>query len=232
MPGALYVVATPIGNLDDITRRAIQTLTEVDLVACEDTRRTEKLLRHLGIRKPVVRYDDHTHLSSARKLLEHLTQGRSIALVTDAGTPGISDPGGRLVQEAVKSGVKIIPIPGPSSVTAAVSASGFSVGGHVFLGFLPRRPGRARRVLRESIGLGRTVIVFESPFRVKRTLSLIQELSPESDVVVARELTKLHEEFIRGKAATVNDEMSKRPAKGECVIMIGPALNAEENADS
>lgn len=221
MSGILYLVATPIGNLDDITHRAIQTLGAVDMIACEDTRRTEKLLRHLGIRKPLVRYDEHTHIPSAEKLMGRLAQGLSVALVTDAGTPAISDPGNRLVEEAVKNGIKITPIPGPSAVSAAVSAAGFSDGGYVFLGFLPRRPGRARRMLQEGIGLGRTVVVFESPFRVRHTLELIQELAPEMDVVVARELTKLHEEFIRGKPAHVRDEMSKRPEKGECVIVIG-----------
>jgi len=147
----------------------------------EATRRPGKLFLTLGIHQPMLRYDEHTHEPSSRKIIEQLTQGRSIALVTDAGTPAISDPGGRLVHEAVKNGIKITPIPGPSSVAAAVSASGFSDGGYVFLGFLPRRPGRARRMLQEGIGLGRTVVVFESPFRIEQTLSLIHEVAPDAD---------------------------------------------------
>jgi 16S rRNA (cytidine1402-2'-O)-methyltransferase len=221
MPGILYLVATPIGNLGDITLRAIETLKNADLIACEDTRRTEKLLASLGLHKSLTRYDEHTHAPAARKLIEKMNQGQSVALVTDAGTPGISDPGNRLVHEAVSAGLKVVPIPGPSSVATAVSASGFSEGGFTFLGFLPRRPGRARRELQESIGLGRTVVVFESPFRVDQTLNLIEELAPAAPVVVARELTKIHEEFLRGTAHHVREEMKTRPQKGECVILIG-----------
>ena len=226
MSGILYLVATPIGNLGDITLRAIETLKSADVIACEDTRRTEKLISSLGLHKALARYDEHTHLPSSRKLMEKLALGQSVALVTDAGTPGISDPGNRLVQEAVAAGIKVVPIPGPSSVAAAVSISGFSEGGFVFLGFLPRRTGRARRLLQESIGLGRTVVVFESPFRVEQTLVLVEELAPAAPVIVAREVTKMHEEFLRGTPQHVRDLMKTRPQKGECIILIGPVDSA------
>lgn len=224
MSGILYLVATPIGNLGDITLRAIETFKSVDVVACEDTRRTEILLRHLGIRKPLMRYDEHTHGKASARLVDDLKAGKSIALVTDAGTPAVSDPGNRLVREVVHNQIKVIPIPGPSSVLAAVSASGLVDDGFIFLGFLPRREGRARRVLQEGIGLGKTIVVFESPFRVDATLKLIEELSPAAEVVAARELTKLHEEFVRGTVAQVRALIKERPQKGEFVLIFRPAL--------
>ncbi len=220
MTAILYIVATPIGNLGDITLRAIETLKNVDVIACEDTRRTEKLLSHLGFRKPLHRYDEHTHGPSSKKIIDMVRSGKSVALVTDAGTPAVSDPGSRLVAEAIQAQIKIVPIPGASSVAAAVSASGFSDDGFVFLGFLPRREGRARRELQEALGLGRSVVLFESPFRVRQTLKLIGEAAPEAQVVVARELTKLHEEFVRGPVAEVQNQMLERPEKGEVVVLI------------
>ncbi len=216
----LYVVATPIGNLSDITLRAIETLKSVDVVACEDTRRTEKLLSHLGFRKPLHRYDEHTHEASSRKILEMLRNGQSVALVTDAGTPAVSDPGARLVELVVQQNIRVIPIPGPSSVVAALSASGFSGDGFVFLGFLPRRTGKARRVLQDTLGLGRNLVLFESPFRVRKTLALIAEEAPDAQVIVARELTKLHEEFLRGNIVQVQNQLLERPEKGEVVVLI------------
>lgn len=219
-PACLYIVATPIGNLGDITLRAIETLKSVDVIACEDTRRTEKLLSHLGFRKPLHRYDEHTHGPSSKKIIEMVRSGKSVALVTDAGTPAISDPGSRLVEDAINAGIKIIPIPGPSSVTAAMSASGFSGDGFVFLGFLPRREGRAKRVLQEVLGLGKNAVLFESPFRVRQTLNLIAEVMPQAHVAVARELTKLHEEFLRGPVADVQNQLLERPEKGEVVVLI------------
>lgn len=232
MPGILYLVATPIGNLGDITLRAIEILKSADILACEDTRRTEILMRHLGLTKRLERYDEHTHGPAGRKLLEALTLGKSVALVTDAGTPVISDPGGRLVQDAIAKGIRVVPIPGACSPVAALSASGFAVDGFVFLGFLPRRPGRARRALQEALGLGKTAVVLESPFRVLATLDLVAALSPNASVVVAREITKIHEEFIRGDIDTVRKEMNNRPEKGEVVILIGaPAGSIETETE-
>jgi 16S rRNA (cytidine1402-2'-O)-methyltransferase len=222
MPGTLYLVATPIGNLGDLTFRAVEVLKSVDLVACEDTRRSEKLMRHLGIHKPMLRYDEHTHGPSSEKILGALSGGKSVALLTDAGTPAISDPGARLVRDVITAGHVVTPIPGASSVTSAVSASGFVSDGFVFLGFLPRKPGPAHRVLREALGLGKTVVLFESPFRVEKTLEWIKDERPRAQTTVARELTKLHEEFIRGDVSDVLEQMKSRPQKGEVVIIIGP----------
>jgi 16S rRNA (cytidine1402-2'-O)-methyltransferase len=232
MPAVLYVVATPIGNLSDITHRAVQTLKSVDIVACEDTRQTGKLMGHLGLSKPLMRYDEHTHVLGARRIIEHLQGGQSVALVTDAGTPAVSDPGARLVEEVVGAGFSVVPIPGPSAVAAALSASGFSGDGYVFLGFLPRRPGRARRVLRDTLGLGRTVLLFESPFRASDTLEIIAALAPAARVIVARELTKIHEEFLRGDPRAVLEQLKKRPQKGEVVILIGPEAQVSQEPEA
>jgi len=221
MPAALFVVATPIGNLSDITLRAIETLKSVDIVACEDTRRTGTLLSHLGISKPMVRYDEHTHDAGARRIIGHLQAGQSVAQVTDAGTPAVSDPGARLVSAVVAAGFTIVPIPGASAVAAAVSASGFSGDGYVFMGFLPRRPGRARRLLQETLLLGKTIVLFESPFRASDTLEMIAALAPAANVMVAREITKIHEEFLRGAPRGVIEQLASRPEKGEVVILIG-----------
>jgi 16S rRNA (cytidine1402-2'-O)-methyltransferase len=220
MTGILYVVATPIGNMEDITQRALRVLSEVNLVACEDTRRSQLLLMRFGLKKRLVRYDDHVHDRAVPLLLETLAKGDSLALLTDGGTPAISDPGGRLVKEVIKQGGKVIPIPGPSAPIAALSVSGFPSDGFVFLGFLPRRKGRALRLLQQALGLGRTVAVLESPFRVLETMNLIAELSPEADVVMAREMTKLHEEFLRGKAVDLQQILPSRSIKGEVTLLI------------
>ncbi|MCG3205646.1 MAG: Ribosomal RNA small subunit methyltransferase I [Elusimicrobia bacterium] len=218
--GILYILATPIGNLGDITLRAIETLKNVDVVACEDTRRTEKLLSHLGFRKSLHRYDEHTHAPSSQKIIEWLKMGRSVALVTDAGTPAISDPGSRLVAEVLENQLKVVPIPGASSVSAALSVSGFVGEGYVFLGFLPRKKGPATRLLQASLGLGKNLVLFESPFRVADTLQLIHDVAPQTQVMLAREITKLHEEFLRGNETEVLEQLKSRPNKGEVVVVI------------
>jgi 16S rRNA (cytidine1402-2'-O)-methyltransferase len=228
MSGILYLVATPIGNLEDITLRAVRTLKESDVIACEDTRHSELLFRHLGFHKPLVRYNEHTHGFASEKILRYLEEGKKVCLVTDAGTPAISDPGVRLVRIVVEKGFTVIPIPGPSALTAALSASGVAQDGFTFLGFLPRRPGRARRELQEALGSGKTTVLFESPFRVKKTLKLVGELCPQAWIVVGRELTKIHEEFIRGNLETVQKQLETRPEKGEFVLMIEP-VPAEKN---
>ncbi|MCB4756422.1 MAG: 16S rRNA (cytidine(1402)-2'-O)-methyltransferase [Elusimicrobia bacterium] len=222
MSGILYLVPTPIGNLSDITLRAIETLKTVQVVACEDTRRTEILLRHLQIKKPLMRYDEHTHAKASREILRLLETGQSVALVSDSGTPTISDPGRRLVEDALRAQRTVVPLPGPSAVLAALSAAGLPGEGFVFLGFLPRRAGRAERVLREALGLGRNVVVFESPFRVMGTLQWIAKIDPALRVVIARELTKVYEEFLRGRADELMERMAGREVKGEVVLVIGP----------
>lgn len=231
MPALLYVVATPIGNLSDITLRAVDTLKTVDIVACEDTRRTGTLLSHLGVSKSMLRYDEHTHDAGSRRIIGHLQGGQSVALVTDAGTPAVSDPGARLVAAVVSAGFGVVPIPGASAVAAALSVSGFSGDGYAFLGFLPRRPGRARRVLQENLLLGKTIVLFESPFRASDTLEMIAALAPSANVMLAREITKIHEEFLRGAPRGVIEQLKSRPEKGEVVILIGPEAEVSSETD-
>lgn len=220
MPGILYIVATPIGNLSDITFRAIDTLKTVDLVACEDTRRTDILMQHYAIRKPLIRYDEHSHVPASQKILRCLNLGQSIAVVTDAGTPGISDPGARLVHAALEQHIKVVPIPGPSSPIAALSVSAWGAEGFVFLGFLPRKPGKAKRALQEGLGSGKTVVILESPFRVGSTLQYIHSVAPQAELIIARELTKIHEEFLRGPVSELVDLWKTRPEKGEVVLLV------------
>jgi len=170
----------------------------------------------------VVRYDEHTHNRMKDVLLDKISSGLSLALVTDAGTPAVSDPGTRLVAEAVKKEIKVVPIPGPSAVTAAVSASGLGAGGFVFLGFLPRRKGLASRLLREAFGLGKTVVLLESPFRVEAVVDLVESLCPRAEVVVAREMTKIHEEITRGDIKEVGLILKNRTPRGEFVLLFQP----------
>src|SRR5262245_6816878 len=187
MPGILYVVATPIGNLEDITARALRVLREVDVVACEDTRRTRALLTHFDIHTPTVSYYEHNKLARGPQLLRQLADGRSIALVTDAGTPGISDPGVLLVREARAAGVRVVPLPGPSAVVAALSAAGVPANRFVFDGFLPVKPGRRINRLTALRELELTVVVYESPHRIVASMEAIAEVFGDRAVVMARE---------------------------------------------
>lgn len=220
----LYLVATPIGHLKDVTERARETLGRCDAVLAEDTRRTGALLRHLGIQRPLVRYDEHVHEREAPRLVERLARGETLALVTDAGTPGVSDPGGRLVALAVEKGVPVVPVPGPSAVLAALSGSGLPWDQFTFLGFLPRRPGRFRRAL-ESAGRDRTIVFYESPHRVLAALAAAQEVFGDIPAVVARELTKLHEEFLRGRLSAVAEILkARKEILGEITVVLAPQL--------
>jgi len=219
MSGALYVVSTPIGNLGDITRRAAETLGAADRIAAEDTRRTRALLSHLGIRgKPLVTLDAHASDHAIEDLVTELEKGESIALVTDAGTPSVSDPGGELVKRAAARGVTIIAIPGPSAVTAAVSVSGLVEGPFLFLGFLPRKGEKRKRALRRISGSIEPVVLFEAPNRIRETLSDLAQVAPARRTCVARELTKLHEELLRGTLA----ELAARDVapRGEFTIVV------------
>lgn len=222
MPGELFIVATPIGNLGDITVRAMETLKTCARIACEDTRRSQKILHHLNLKKPMMRYDEHTHLRSSQEIIQALKRGESVALLTDAGTPSISDPGHRLVADVLKAGHRVIPIPGPSAPIAALSVSGFSADRFVFLGFLPRKEGPAKRLLQEAFQLGRTVVLMESPYRVLTTLQWVKGLRENAHVLVAREMTKLHEEYVRGPVDWVGKQLEMKPLLGEVVIVIGP----------
>lgn len=222
-PGTLYVVATPLGNLEDITLRALRILKEVALVACEDTRRTRGLLTHFGIHAEVTSYFEHNKLRKGAQLLETLMAGRSIALVTDAGTPGISDPGFQLVRQAREAGVPVVPVPGPSAVVAALSASGVPADRFVFDGFLPVKPGRRRHRLEALRDLEMTVVCYESPHRILATLEAIAAVFGERPIVVARELTKQFEEIVRGSAAAVRDRLGSGTARGEFTVIIPSA---------
>ena len=225
------MVATPIGNLEDITARALRVLREVDVVACEDTRRTRALLTHFDIHTPTVSYYEHNKLARGRELLRQLADGRSIALVTDAGTPGISDPGVLLVREARAAGVRVVPVPGPSAVVAALSAAGVPADRFVFDGFLPVKPGKRINRLRALRDLDATVVVYESPHRIVAAMEAIAEVFGDEAVVVARELTKQFEEVVTDTPAAHLDRLRSGSARGEFVIVI-PAARARRHADA
>lgn len=228
MSGTLYVVATPIGNLDDLTFRAVKILRDADIVACEDTRQTRKLLEDAGIARPLVSYHEHNERERAAELIEDLESGRSVALVSDAGTPLIADPGYRLVHEARARNIAVAPIPGASALAAALSASGLPTDAFVFGGFLAPKSGARRRQLERWKSAPATLVFYETPHRILESLRDIAAVLGGRAVVIARELTKMHEEFLRGTAMEVEAHLAARPAqKGEFVVMIdretGPA---------
>jgi 16S rRNA (cytidine1402-2'-O)-methyltransferase len=227
-PG-LYLVATPIGNLEDITLRALRVLKQVDLIACEDTRQTQKLLNHYGIEKPTISYHEHNEAARAAELVEKLAAGVKIAMVSDAGTPGISDPGYRLIALAIERGLPVVPIPGPAAFVAALVGSGFPLHPFTFRGFLPPKAGARRRELENIRGSSQTEIFYEAPHRIVETLEdAVAVLGPKRRVVIARELTKIHEEFLRGTAVELRVAVKSRgDVKGEIVLLIGPASPEE-----
>jgi 16S rRNA (cytidine1402-2'-O)-methyltransferase len=229
MGGTLYLVATPIGNLEDITLRALRVLREVDLIACEDTRHTRKLLDHYGIQKPMLSYHEHNESERAPELLERLLGGTSIALVSDAGTPLISDPGYRLVTRTIASGVRVEPVPGPSAVLAALAASGLPTDAFHFGGFLPPRSAQRRKVLARLRDAAATLVFYEAPHRLGEALEDIEAVLGERVVVLAREVTKLHEEFLRGTAAELR--RSRPHWKGEITLLIGKAETPSVDED-
>ncbi len=215
----LYVVATPIGNLEDITLRALRILKEVDLIACEDTRLTKRLLDHYQITTPTVSYHQHSKVAKIDFLISELKQGKNIALVTNAGTPGISDPGGLLVKAAVEAGIKIESVPGPSALAAALSVSGLPTDRFLFLGFLPHKKGR-ETLIKEIVDLKQTVIFYESVHRIIKTLEQLKAAGLKRETVVTRELTKKFETVYRGQVDKVLAELQKDKVKGEFVVII------------
>lgn len=229
----LYVVATPIGNLEDMTHRATRVLAEVDLIACEDTRQTRKLLDHYGIKTAVTSYHEHNETARAAELAERMLAGTKVALVTDAGTPLISDPGFRLVRAALDAGVTVIPIPGVSAVVTALSGAGLGTDQFHFGGFLPAKQGQRRAAIAALKHEAGTAVFYEAPHRILEALADIEaELGPSRPVVVARELTKLHEEFVRGTAKEVRAAMEAKPVvKGEITLLIGKSSEAPEADD-
>jgi 16S rRNA (cytidine1402-2'-O)-methyltransferase len=230
MPGTLFIIGTPIGNLEDISFRAVRVLREAGRIACEDTRHTRRLLEHYGIDKPLVSYHQHNERERTAELLRELEEGVSVALVSDAGTPLIADPGYRIVHAARERGIAVSPIPGPSAIMAALSASGLATDAFLFGGFLPAKAAARRRTLESWQSLDATLVFYETPHRAIESLRAIGEILGHRRVVVARELTKIHEEFLEGSAASIADALETRPAvKGEFTILIA---RAEASADS
>lgn len=222
-PGTLYLVATPIGNLEDITLRALRVLKTCDRIAAEDTRHTGNLLRHFGISRPLLSYFKFNEARRSAEIVGRLRAGEIIALVTDAGSPGISDPGGRVVAAALAAGCPVEPVPGPCALIAALTASGLPSDEFHFAGFLPHKSGQRANRLRDLNAIPGTLVLYESPFRVERLIAELVVAFPDRPVVLAREVTKKFEEWLRGTPAELAALWQKRPRKGEFVVMIGPA---------
>ena len=220
LQGTLYIVSTPIGNMEDITLRALRILKEVDLIAAEDTRRTGLLLKHFGIQAPLTSYFEGNELKKREFILSKLKEGKHIALVSDAGTPGISDPGFRLIQLAIESQIPIVPIPGPSAAITALSVSGLPTDAFLFKGFLPHKSKKRRDLLKQLEEVKETLVFYESPHRISETLKDILEILGDREIVLTRELTKVYEEIIRGKVSEIQDQIGDRKLKGEITLLI------------
>lgn len=223
VPGLLYIIATPIGNLEDITFRAVRILREVDLIAAEDTRHSRKLLSHFGISKRLTSYFDHNKNVKGDYILSQLREGRNVALISDAGTPCISDPGYQLVRDAVAEGIRVVPIPGACAAIAALSAAGLPTDSFSFEGFLPSRQTKRRERLSSLVGEPRVLVFYESANRLPATLDDLKELLGDREIVVAREITKLYEEFVRGTTSRVLEQFREQKARGEVVLLVSPA---------
>lgn len=219
--GCLYIVATPIGNLEDITMRALRILKEADVIACEDTRQTLKLLSHFGIQKRLVSYHEHNEIMRASELIIELEEGAQVALVSDAGTPAISDPGHRLVSLSLRHGIKVVPVPGASALVAALAASGMPMEQFLFVGFLPSRQSERRKTLRALAQEPRTLVLYEAPHRLLDSLEDALEILGNRPAVIAREVTKVYEEFVRDHLENLVDSVRKKPPRGEITIVIG-----------
>ena len=231
--GTLYLVATPIGNLADITHRALQVLKNVNLIACEDTRHTNKLLNHYGITTKTISYHEHNEQQRAAQLIERLKEGSDIAIVSDAGTPSISDPGFRLVRAAIESDIAVVPVPGPSALIAALIAAGLPTDEFFFAGFLPARPNARRARLKELQSVPGTLIFYEAPHRLAAALTDAFEVLGERDAVVARELTKLHEEIRRGRISELSEHYAvEQNARGEIVVLVDRNVIAAAPTDT
>ncbi len=229
--GKLFVVATPIGNLEDVSARALRVLQEVHMVACEDTRHSQILLRKHGIRaKHLTSYNEFNHRWKVAELIAMLDRAWDVALVSDAGTPALSDPGEGLVAAAIAAGHEVVPIPGPSAAVAALVASGLPTREFTFVGFVPKKSGQRQRLLRELLDAGRTAVLYESPYRLGDLLADLAAVEPAARVAVARELTKLHEEIVRGGAAELAVRYAEAKPKGELTVVIAPPTTEPERA--
>ena len=226
-PATLYLVATPIGNLEDITLRALRTLKECDVVAAEDTRRSGQLLKHFGISKPLLSYHQFNEARRSEELLARLGRGEKIALVTDAGSPGISDPGERVVKAAINAGFRVESVPGACALVAALTASGLDTDEFHFIGFLPHKSGQRRKRLEALRDIPGTLVLYESPYRVQKLLAELNEVFADRQIVLARELTKKFEEYLRGTPGELIESVQKRAARGEFVVLIGARTNTK-----
>ncbi|MFC1500835.1 16S rRNA (cytidine(1402)-2'-O)-methyltransferase [Elusimicrobiota bacterium] len=230
--GTLYIVPTPIGNLEDITLRALKVLKEVDYIVCEDTRQTIKLLNHYEIKKALKSFFTHNQIKRIPEITRDLKAGKILAIVSDGGTPGISDPGSLLISKAIEEKILVVSLPGPTAVTTALTASGLASDGFVFLGFLRRKAGKLKKELKSAALINKTIIFYESPYRVKKTLELCQSVfEKETKVVLARELTKSFEEYIRGTIGEVIDTIREKDLKGEFVVLISSVNKKAEKAN-
>ena len=225
-PGTLYLVATPIGNLEDITLRALRVLRECDVVAAEDTRRSGQLLKHFGISRPLLSYFQFNEARRSEEIIERLRRGEKVALVTDAGSPGISDPGERVVKAAIAAGLRVESVVGPCALVGALTASGLPTAEFHFVGFLPHKSGQRKNKLESLKTIPGTLVFYESPYRIEKLLGELAEVFPESQVVLARELTKRFEEFLRGKAAQLLEIARQRRLKGEFVVLVSSVEEA------
>jgi 16S rRNA (cytidine1402-2'-O)-methyltransferase len=223
--GTLYLVATPIGNLEDITLRALRTLKECDVVAAEDTRRTGQLLKHYEISKPMLSYFQFNEAKRSEEIIERLQRGQKIALVTDAGSPGISDPGERVVRAARAAGLRVESVPGACALVAGLTASGLPTDEFHFIGFLPHKSGQRRKQLESLQAFAGTLILYESPYRIEKLLGELKEVFPDRTIVMARELTKKFEEFLRGTPSELLEILKKRSLKGEFVVLVSGAAD-------
>lgn len=221
-PGTLYLVATPIGNLEDITLRALRVLKECDVVAAEDTRRSGQLLKHFGLSKPLLSYFQFNEARRSEEIIARLQRGEKVALVTDAGSPGISDPGERVVKAAIAAGLRVESVPGACALVAGLTASGLPTDEFHFIGFLPHKSGQRRNRLESLKAFPGTLVLYESPYRIEKLLGELNEVFPERALVLARELTKKFEEYLRGSPAELLELTKQRSLKGEFVVLIGP----------
>lgn len=226
MDGVLYIVATPIGNLDDITYRAVKVLSDVDLIAAEDTRHTLKLLNHLEISKPLISYYKETEKVKSKIIIEKLKEGKNVAVVSDAGTPGISDPGCEVIKEAIKEGIKVVPIPGACAAINSLICSGMDTKQFFFIGFLSTKNKEKRDKLEEVKNIQGTLIFYEAPHKIMDTLKMMLEVLGDRQISIGRELTKIHEEFIRGSISDVLEELEPR---GEMVVIVEGSAESEED---
>ncbi|MBI4126955.1 MAG: 16S rRNA (cytidine(1402)-2'-O)-methyltransferase [Deltaproteobacteria bacterium] len=231
MSGTLYIIATPIGNLEDITLRALRVLKEVDLIAAEDTRHTKKLLTHFDIHTPLTSFFQGNERAKAGDIVRQLLAGKNIALVSDAGTPCISDPGYPLLIAAIEAGITVVPIPGPSALTAAISAAGLPTDRFTFVGFLPDKPGKRKKVLEELRTRPETLVFYVSPWKVEKTLADCLAILGNRKAVLCREVSKIHEEFVRENLQTLRDHLVKKPLKGEVVLLVEGAKRELSETD-